>query len=32
MQYFGVLEITPIFVLNSKKYLFMPTLFFYLGL
>ncbi len=32
MQYFEVLEIIPIFVLNSKKYLFMPTLFFYLGL
>lgn len=32
MWYFEVLEIAPIFVLKSKIYLVMSTLFFYLGL
>ena len=32
IQYFEVLEIIPTFVLKSKIYLVMPTLFFYLGL
>ena len=33
IEYFDVLEITPIFVLKSNLYiLVMPTLFFYLGL
>ena len=32
IEYFEVLEIIPTFVLKSKIYLVMPTLFFYLGL